>query len=113
LNEISISSKSPHNTHQIDLNLSVENKKQNIKFNVDKMNVFIEECESNQIIMYDKHGYYHCENPICKSCSDTTAVCLKSDSNIENINDPNLNKCICMDGWIGDLCENRDFVQLK
>jgi len=91
----------------------MENGNYNIKYNGDKLNVLVEKCEDNQIIMYDAHGFHYCENPICKSfCPvDKSAICEKGRS--EKINDPNINQCKCMDGWFGDECEQKEYIKLK
>ncbi|OUM65970.1 hypothetical protein PIROE2DRAFT_59688 [Piromyces sp. E2] len=114
LNEISIFSKLINNPSDIDLKFSVENNEHGIKFNIDKLKVLVKECEKEQIIMYGKFGYY-CEDPICTSICPVgeTAICEKSKDNIENINNPNMNYCKCVEGYIGDLCEIKDYVVLK
>ncbi|OUM65972.1 hypothetical protein PIROE2DRAFT_6962 [Piromyces sp. E2] len=92
----------------------LKNNEHDIKFNIDKLKVFVKGCEKEQIVMHDKRGYY-CEDPKCISTCPVgeTAICEKSKDNIENINNPNMNKCKCIEGYIGNFCETKDYVDLK
>eukprot|EP00833_Pecoramyces_ruminatium_P016426 jgi/Orpsp1_1/1190458/evm.model.d7180000079107.1 len=113
LTDFKIFSKTPST---FSLKLSLENENMDVQFNIDTLNFTIRECNENQIVMYTNDEYYYCENPICNSnCpyldSNATAECIKDSD--KNINDIKLNKCKCMVGWIGENCNQKEFINLN
>ncbi|OUM64985.1 hypothetical protein PIROE2DRAFT_60292 [Piromyces sp. E2] len=92
----------------------VENYKYNITFKFKEIEIVIGECGENQIKMVDKDGSWYCENPICKdSCPvGTSAKCLPFLSNI-NKNDRTKNICQCAQGWNGENCDERIYVDYR
>ncbi|ORX67008.1 hypothetical protein BCR32DRAFT_272602, partial [Anaeromyces robustus] len=74
----------------------------------------INDCDVKQIKMLDKHELYYCESPVCNDdcpIANGTAECLKGDQ--LNINSVNLNKCVCVPGWKGYLCQTKDYTEYE
>ncbi|ORX82804.1 hypothetical protein BCR32DRAFT_292364 [Anaeromyces robustus] len=95
------------------LKINIENYNRNIDLKFNTIKIKVTSCEENQIIFYDKDKILYCENPICdESCPvDVSAICKPYYK--ELINDAKLNNCTCLDGWNGDHCENRIFVNYR
>ncbi|ORX53824.1 hypothetical protein BCR36DRAFT_283869, partial [Piromyces finnis] len=86
-----------------------------ILFNKDFIDVKIEACDKDQYNVYDSNNILICENPICpNSCpTNSTAKCIISDNNTYGKNDIKNNKCQCNDGWTGELCDVKVFVDFS
>jgi len=98
----------------LNLKLSLEYYKKNIVVKNDKFKIIINDCNEEQIKMFIKGNYYYCENPICSDdcpISNGAAICVKNST--KNINDININSCICNKGWKGDKCQLMDFTNFK
>jgi len=93
--------------------LILENYNQKIKLSNETFIMDIRDCDDTQIKIYNKNGFYYCEDPICYSdcpISNGTAICVKGNLNINNIVS---NKCTCLPGWIGEKCLNKDIIKIK
>ena len=80
--------------------------------NFDPINITVSDCEESQVKLYDKNGILYCENPKCyESCPvDITASCVspnKYENNIQN------NTCICYEGYSGDKCDQKIFIEFR
>ncbi|ORX53821.1 hypothetical protein BCR36DRAFT_21384 [Piromyces finnis] len=86
-----------------------------ILFNKDFIDVKIEACDKGQYNVYDSNNILICENPICpNSCpTNSTAKCIISDNNTYGKNDIKNNKCQCNDGWAGELCDVKIFIDFR
>ncbi|ORX77658.1 hypothetical protein BCR32DRAFT_270514 [Anaeromyces robustus] len=77
------------------------------------MEIIINSCSEHQIKMFKNNDIYYCENPICKSSCPvkTSAKCLPYIK--EGINDINKNICVCTNGWTGNNCSEKIFVNFS
>ncbi|OUM66750.1 hypothetical protein PIROE2DRAFT_5962 [Piromyces sp. E2] len=77
--------------------------------NTTYMNVIIKECDNKQIKII-KNNYFYCEDPICsEDCplNEEHAECIKNSTEYKN--NKLLNKCVCIPGWKGINCQNKDY----
>lgn len=92
----------------------LENDNKNIIIDINKIDITLKDCDKEHIKIYDKNQYYYCEQPICNDdcpVSNGTAICVKG--NNENINVSKFNQCVCVNGWIGNKCQTKDYVVLR
>jgi len=63
--------------------------------------------------MYDKNRILYCENAICnENCPiNKSAQCIPYYE--ENINNINKNICSCLNGWGGNNCERKIFIDFR
>lgn len=95
------------------LNVEIENYNYKLKFDFKKIEIEVLGCNENQITMYNHYNIEYCEKPICHSdCPITKSAICKPFYNT-SINDPDKNKCVCLPGWSGKLCENHIWVEFK
>jgi len=74
----------------------------------------INDCDDTQIKMYNIDSYFYCENPVCSDdcpVANGTAICVKNGN--AQINNKNNNECKCVQGWIGDKCETKDYANIE
>ncbi|ORX59218.1 hypothetical protein BCR36DRAFT_275866, partial [Piromyces finnis] len=91
----------------------IENYSGTIQFSFDKIDIIINECHSNQIKMVDKYGIQYCETP---KCQDNCPVGISANCipyTYEFINNRTLNICECNDGWEGESCNSKVFIDFK
>jgi len=96
------------------MKIKLENYNDDIIIKNSKLEIKVNTCNEKQIKMYDNKGILFCENPKCKpECPvNSTASCIANIDN-ENINDPNKNLCICNNGWDGQYCENKKYINFR
>ncbi|ORX56025.1 hypothetical protein BCR36DRAFT_346553, partial [Piromyces finnis] len=94
------------------LKFSIENYNNDININVNNVEIEVKGCNKDQIKMHNKNILY-CENPICKSTCPTNSTATCKPYYEESINDRNLNRCECLQGWGGEYCENRVFLDFS
>jgi len=97
------------------MKFNIENYKNNekmIKFNVNNIEINVNGCDEKQIEMLIKNKITYCEKPKCKeSCPiNTTAICIKSNETLNNINDINKNICECITGYTGHDCSEKIMI---
>ncbi|OUM63122.1 hypothetical protein PIROE2DRAFT_61476 [Piromyces sp. E2] len=91
----------------------IENYNGKIKFLFDNIKIKIDECYSDKIKMIDRHGIQYCESP---KCHDNCPVGISANCipyTTELINNKTLNKCECFDGWDGNNCDSKIFVNFE
>ncbi|OUM69523.1 hypothetical protein PIROE2DRAFT_2621 [Piromyces sp. E2] len=95
------------------LKFKMENYNSHIKFKFNDIEIIVNTCNDNQVKMYDSNGVLYCENAKCKSdCPvDKSAKCIPYYK--ENINLRDRNNCICLDGWEGENCQNRIYIDFR
>jgi len=92
------------------IKIAIENYKNNIVFQFNDIKIKINDCNDDQIKMYNNNGMPYCETPICNpKCPVEISAYCKSYSN-EPINNPSLNICECLPGYNGTNCENKIFI---
>jgi len=86
-----------------------------IFFDKDNINIKIDVCDKNQYNIYDHNHILICENPKClDSCPiNINAKCIISDGNVYGKNIIKNNKCQCNDGWTGELCDEKVFIDFR
>ncbi|ORX84871.1 hypothetical protein BCR32DRAFT_291039 [Anaeromyces robustus] len=97
------------------LNLSINDYNEDVIFKIPEIEITINQgCSENYIKFYDKNDFLSCEIPKCfSSCPvDITAECI-ANTTIINKNDPHLNKCQCLPGWTGSLCNEKVFINFS
>jgi len=91
----------------------IENYNDKVVFQFKDIKIKINDCDDEQIKIYNKNGLLYCENPKCNpNCPvDISAYCKKYYN--ESINNPNLNICECLPGYNGIYCENKIFIDYR
>ncbi|OUM63410.1 hypothetical protein PIROE2DRAFT_10070, partial [Piromyces sp. E2] len=91
----------------------VENYNDEILFNFDSIDIKIMECNDNHIKIIDKNNILQCKNPICNSSCPVgvSATCVPGKNNTNN--DISLNNCVCNDGWMGDNCDIKIYIDFN
>jgi len=86
-----------------------------IKFETKSLDVRIGNCDPFQYEVYDHNKILTCENAICHhSCPlDFNAKCVIKDGNFKGKNIIKNNLCECHEGWIGEYCDTKDFVDFR
>jgi len=84
-----------------------------INFDFHDIEINVHDCNKNQIKMYSTNQIPYCENPICKdSCPvDISARCIYNES--LPINDKNSNICECYNGYSGENCSLKTFIDFR
>ncbi|ORX53799.1 hypothetical protein BCR36DRAFT_396482 [Piromyces finnis] len=91
----------------------IENYNDEINFKFSSIEINIKECSKYQIKMIDKNNIQYCEEPKCKeNCPvDISAICIPYSN--ELVNDISKNRCVCLPGWKGENCTDKDFVSYE
>ncbi|OUM63626.1 hypothetical protein PIROE2DRAFT_9772 [Piromyces sp. E2] len=86
-----------------------------ILFDKNSIQFIVKSCDDGQYNVYDQNNILVCENPICNdSCPvNSTAKCIISDGNIYSKNIIKHNICKCNEGWAGELCDIKIFVDFS
>lgn len=84
-----------------------------IIFEKNNLNINITGCDINQAEMHDKNGILYCEDAVCKpSCPVyDSAICVSNKE--KNVNDMNKNICECLKGFIGENCEDKEYINYR
>jgi len=80
---------------------------QNLKINVSN-------CKENQYKLKFHKNLFYCEDPVCSNdcpINEGKASCQKISNDKKNSISNNL--CICLPGWIGEHCRNKNFINMK
>ncbi|KAG4094011.1 hypothetical protein H8356DRAFT_947657 [Neocallimastix lanati (nom. inval.)] len=94
------------------LNIIIENYNDYIEIIPKNIEITVNECNNNQITMYYKKSIISCINPICNSrCKKEASICKPYYK--ENINDINKNICLCLKGWKGTFCEEKEIMKFE
>ncbi|ORY28851.1 hypothetical protein LY90DRAFT_674031 [Neocallimastix californiae] len=78
------------------LNVEIENYNYKLKFDFKKIEIEVLGCNENQITILSYHK-----------------ICYMQTFYNTSINDPDKNKCVCLPGWSGKLCENHIWVEFN
>ncbi|OUM58115.1 hypothetical protein PIROE2DRAFT_16696 [Piromyces sp. E2] len=103
-----------YSEYPINLKLILDLENKNINISNEDIDIVIRDCDNNQIKMFTKNYLYYCEDPICNDdcpISNGTAICKKG--SLENINSVQFNLCNCIPGYIGNNCQEKDYLKLK
>ncbi|OUM66438.1 hypothetical protein PIROE2DRAFT_6389 [Piromyces sp. E2] len=86
--------------------------KEELVFENDFIRIIATECDKDQYNIYNHDNIIVCENPKCfDSCPvDSNAKCIITDGNVYGKNIIDRNTCKCNNGWKGDLCETKDYI---
>lgn len=92
----------------------VENYNDEIEFNFENIDVEILKCKQNYITAYDKNNIMYCEKAICKpNCPvGISASCVPNTNSTLN-KDIKYSECKCDDGWMGDDCDIKIFIDFR
>ncbi|OUM69525.1 hypothetical protein PIROE2DRAFT_2623 [Piromyces sp. E2] len=95
------------------IKILIDNYNDEIIYDFEDIEINVNTCDSNQIKLYDTNNILYCEEPICRSSCpvDESASCMPS--NEKPVNDINNNICVCYNGWEGNNCENKIYVDFK
>lgn len=101
------------NLYTIEIKIENYDDAEEVELRFNDIDIRIVECNKNQIIMYNNKGIEYCAEPICneKCPVGIKARCVPTKR--KNINDINLNSCECEDGWEGEFCDTKIFIEFK
>ncbi|ORX56691.1 hypothetical protein BCR36DRAFT_280267, partial [Piromyces finnis] len=70
----------------------------------------INDCSRDSIKVIDSNNFYTCELPNCNdNCLIGNKKCIKPENIHMNVNDPNINVCVCLAGYTGNDCLTLDY----
>ncbi|OUM60244.1 hypothetical protein PIROE2DRAFT_14062 [Piromyces sp. E2] len=92
------------------LKLYIDNYKDDIKVNFN-VTITVNKCSDDQLKM-SKNSAFYCVIPHCKaSCPvSNSASCKPYTDEIVETNDANLNNCHCNNGWFGENCDKKIYI---
>ncbi|OUM62264.1 hypothetical protein PIROE2DRAFT_11522 [Piromyces sp. E2] len=98
------------------LKVTIKNSEREIVSKFENITIKVLPCRETQFSIY-KNEILFCETAMCKQdCpTNSTATCLPylENTTIKPINDINKNICKCINGWEGDKCNIKKFVNFR
>ncbi|OUM62398.1 hypothetical protein PIROE2DRAFT_61916 [Piromyces sp. E2] len=101
---------------QYSLKFEIDNfSKFNTKIKIEEeYKLIITKCKDNEIGIYSRNGLLSCEVPICYSnCPIGTSASCISLNTTYNINSPKYNMCTCYEGYTGNDCDQKIFIDIR